>query len=165
MIRGNRRWYVATLCTAVLLGCQDLLPVKAGEAIVYATGVVSADGIAKDIAIRFDRQACVLKGDVQLRDASGLGVLVLTQPSTGWAVRNYAFPRGGPLLRGYLNIAGVLLSYPLVRGTTRITRVDAVAIDGTIDWTLGHPSGLGTDSTTSRVRTVGTFHAVKVCEP
>jgi hypothetical protein len=165
MIGGIGRASAAVVCAAFLTSCQDLLPVKAGDAVVYATGAISAGGVRKDIAIRLDRQACVIKGDIQLRDASGLGVLVISQPTVGWVVRSYAFPRGGLPLRGYLNVAGVLLSYPLARGTTRITRSDAVAIDGSIDWTLGHPSGVGTDTITSNVRTVGSFHAVRVCEP
>lgn len=161
---------MALLALLACAACQEGAPVPIGEAWVYATGRITVgDSVQKPIAIRLDRQACVQAVGVNLRDASGLGVLVIQRPVAGFAVRTYTLPRQpqGSSARGYLNVAGIASSFPLVRGTTVITRADSIAVDGRIDWTLGHPTavqGVG-DSTRSNVRVVGTFHAVRVsCE-
>ena len=151
---------VALGCVA----CQESAPEQVGEAYVYATGRIAVDTvIRKDIAIRLDRQACAQAIGVNLRDASGLGVLVIQTPLSGWAVRTYTLPRNGVSTRGYLNVSGIVSSFPLARGTTRITRADSVAVDGEIDWTVGHATltqGVA-DTVKSRVRIVGRFHALR----
>ena len=143
--------------------CQDQAPGPVGEASVYAAGRIAVDTVVeKAVAIRLDQQACVQAIGVNLRDASGLGVLVIQTPLSGWAVRTYTLPRANFSTRGYLNISGLQVSFPLSRGVTRITRADSVAVDGEIDWTLGHPTVQGTvDTLRSKIRVVGKFHALR----
>lgn len=159
------RTAVAVLALLACAACQHDAPSPIGEAWVYATGTITVgDSVQKPLTIRLDRQACLQSTGVALRDASGLGVLVVQRPTAGFAVRTYTLPRQAATARGYLNVAGIASSFPLVRGTTVITRADSIAVDGRLDWTLGHPTavqGVG-DSTRSRVRVVGTFHAVRV---
>ncbi len=155
---------LTTLLLLALAGCQENAPPKVGESLVYAAGSLQAVGVQKEVVIRLDQQACLVKtGDVNLRDASGLGVLVLTRPSFGWSVRSYSFPRSITTVRGYLNISGLGTSFPLVRGTTTVTRADPDAVDARIDWTIGHPSKATSDSVTTHIRVVGNFHAVPGC--
>ena len=119
---------------------------------------------AQQIAIRLDRQACFEGGRLNFRDASGLGVLVIQPPQRGWSVRRFVYPTTLSGARGYLNVSGVASSYPLVRGTTDITRNDVDLMEGEIEWTLGQPLSAGiADTTQSRLRAVGRFSAVGGC--
>ena len=62
------------------------------------------------------------------------------------------------------NVSGVVASFPLVRGTTKITRNDADRMEGEIEWTLGEQIAEGiSDTTESRLRAVGRFSAVAGC--
>ena len=131
---------------------------------MYTSGFIRTAAGRRDLAIRLDRQACVTNGNVNLRDASGLGVLVILQPAAGWAVRRYSWPTPSPRARGFLAISGVLYNYPLWRGTTVITRADGTLIEGEIDWTVGEPSGRAIDTTSSRLRVVGRFRAEMSCD-
>lgn len=164
---GSRTARVAlTMCVGVLSSsaCQEDAPRPIGTATVYASGYLRTTTGRRDFAIRFDRQACVSNREVNLRDASGLGVLVIQPPITGWTVRRYSWPAPAPRAFGFLNIAGVRNTYPLWRGTTVITRADGTLIEGEIDWTIGEPSGTFADTTSSRLRVVGRFSAEMSCD-
>ena len=150
--------------TLTLGACQEDAPRSIGSAAVYASGFIRTAAGRRDLAIRLDRQACVTRGNVNLRDASGLGVLVILQPAVGWAVRRYSWPTPSPRARGLLKISGVDYTYPLWRGTTVITRADGTLIEGEIDWTVGEPSGGAADTTSSRLRVVGRFRAEMSCD-
>ncbi|MCC7054440.1 MAG: hypothetical protein IT355_14320 [Gemmatimonadaceae bacterium] len=153
---------IALVGSLFCVGCQDAAPVQVGAASVHASGHITVDSMRREIAIRLDRQACVQPIGVNFRDASGLGVLVIQTPFSGWAVGTYTLPRVRFSTRGYLNVSGIGSSFPLVRGTTTITRADSVAVDGHIDWTVGHPVVTGAmDTVRSRVRVVGRFHALR----
>ena len=63
-----------------------------------------------------------------------------------------------------LNVSGVVASFPLVRGTTKMTRIDAERMEGEIEWTLGEQLTQSiSDTTKSRLRAVGRFSAVAGC--
>ena len=158
------RCFTAGVAALVSAGCQENAPPKIGESLVYAAGRLQAIGEQREVVIRLDQQACLVKtGDVNLRDASGLGVLVMARPTFGWTERTYSFPRNITTVRGYLNISGLSTSFPLVRGTTTVTRAAGDAIDARIDWTIGHPSKADPDTTTTHIRIIGSFHAVPGC--
>jgi hypothetical protein len=166
-VRGQRSH--AALTAIVLLAgvsaCQDQAPRQLGASFVYVAGYLHVPSGERRVAIRLDRQACFSNGRLNFRDASGLGVLVVDRPNRGWAVRQYSFPQSITGARGFVNVAGVPTSYPLVRGVTRITRADSAMIEGDIDWTLGESLGevLG-DTVLSRLRAVGRFSAVAGCD-
>ncbi len=164
MHRARTALLGATL--AFLTGCQDQAPPERGVSLVYVTGAINTLKGAQSIAIRLDRQACfTTMGRLTFRDASGLGVLVISAPPRPWATRRYTYPQNVGAPRGYLNISGIVSSYPVVRASTIVTRADSVAIEGEIDWTIGEPLGdfLG-DTTVSRLRVVGRFSAVPGCD-
>lgn len=150
----------------LLTACQELAPRELGSSLVYAAGFIHTLKGEQRIAIRLDRQACFTKtGRLNFRDASGLGVLVINAPPRPWATRHYTYPANSGAPRGYLNVSGIVASYPVVRASTIITRADSTVIEGEIDWTIGEPIGdfLG-DTTVSRLRVVGRFSAVAGCE-
>jgi hypothetical protein len=156
------------LCVAgtLLAACQDFAPRERGSSLLYVTGSIRTLAGVQQLAIRLDRQACFTPvGRLNFRDASGLGVLVINQPPRPWATRHYAYPQNSGAPRGYLNISGIVSSYPVVRASTIITRTDSAAIEGELDWTIGEPLGdfLG-DTTVSRLRVVGRFSAVPGCD-
>ncbi len=153
------------VAAALFAACQDTAPSQIGSAVMYVAGFIRTAKGPQKVAIRLDRQACIAEGRLNFRDASGLGVLVLESPRRGWTVRAYAVPQHLGGARGYLNISGVTSSYPLVRGTTVISRADSLTIQGEIDWTLGEPLVEGiSDTTLSYLRVVGRFSAVPGCE-
>jgi hypothetical protein len=150
---------------ALLAGCQDQAPNQIGSSVMLVAGYIRTVKGPQEVAIRLDRQACFIGTTLNFRDASGLGVLVIKPPDRGWAVRRYLAPQNVGGVRGFLNISGMTVSYPMVRGVTTITRVDSLHIDGEIDWTLGEPLGASiSDTTLSRLRAVGRFTAVPGCE-
>ncbi len=150
----------------LLAACQVLSPRELGSSLVYAAGFIRTLKGEQQIAIRLDRQACfTTTGRLNFRDASGLGVLVINAPPRPWATRHYTYPANIGAPRGYLNISGIVSSYPVVRASTIITRADSTAIEGEIDWTIGEPLGdFFGDTTVSRVRVVGRFSAVSGCD-
>ena len=166
MTRRRAARLALMMCVGVLSlsACQADAPRPIGAAAVYATGYIGTTAGRRDLAMRFDRQACLSNRNVNLRDASGLGVLVIQQPTAGWAVRRYGWPTPLPRARGFVNISGVAYTYPLWRGTTVITRADDRVIEGEIDWTVGEPSGTFVDTTSSRLRVVGRFSAGMSCD-
>ncbi|MBC7842076.1 MAG: hypothetical protein H7099_07180 [Gemmatimonadaceae bacterium] len=152
------------LAAMLIAGCQDNAPSQLGSSVIYVAGFIRTVRGPRQVAIRLDRQACFDGGRLNFRDASGLGVLVIEAPRRGWTVRTYAVPDNQGGARGYLNISGVVSSYPLVRGTTRISRTDSLAMEGEIAWTLGEPLAEGiSDTTQSYLRAVGRFSAVPGC--
>lgn len=159
-------YFMRALCIGVLSSsaCQDGAPRPIGVAAVYGSGYIRTNAGRRDLVIRLDRQACVTDGNVNLRDASGLGILVMQQPSAGWAVRRYNWPSPSPRARGFVQVSGVSYTYPLWRGTTVITRTDAMVVEGEIDWTVGEPRGTFVDTTSTRVRVVGRFSAAMGCD-
>lgn len=161
----NARLLPLLLAAAVMAGCQDNSPSQIGSAVMYVAGFIRTAKGPQKVAIRLDRQACIAEGRLNFRDASGLGVLVVESPRRGWTVRSYSVPQNLGGARGYLNISGVTSSYPLVRGSTVISRADSLTIEGEIDWTLGEPLVEGiSDTTLSYLRVVGRFSAVPGCE-
>ncbi len=166
MHRCRRLSALVCAAGAVLAACQDTSPRALGSSLLYAVGFIHTLKGEQQIAIRLDRQACfTTTGRLNFRDASGLGVLVINAPPRPWATRHYTYPANAGAPRGYLNISGVVSSYPVVRASTIITRADSTTIEGEIDWTIGEPLGefLG-DTALSRVRVVGRFSAVSGCE-
>ena len=152
------------MCASAVAACQANSPTQVGSSLLYVTGVFrSAKGI-QPIEIRLDRQACFSAGRLNFRDASGLGVLVIEPPPRGWGIRTYVFPANFSGARGYLNVSGVVASFPLVRGTTKMTRIDAERMEGEIEWTLGEQITQSvSDTTASRLRAVGRFSAAAGC--
>ncbi len=146
-----------------MTACQDEAPRPIGAATVYASGYIRTAAGRRDLVIRLDRQACVERGDIYLRDASGSGEFVIEQPFQGWQVQRYNWPAPAPFALGKLNIPRVRYAYPLWRGSTVITRVTDRVIEGEIDWTIGEPSGAFSDTTSSRLRVVGRFSAERSC--
>jgi hypothetical protein len=161
----RRESLLATLAaTVAFAACQTDAPTQIGSPLLYVTGHIHTTKGAQQLAIRLDRQACFESGRLNFRDASGLGVLVIQPPQRGWTVRRYVYPTSLTGARGYLNVSGFTSSYPLVRGTTDITRSDADLMEGEIEWTLGQPLSVGvSDTTQSRLRAVGRFSAVAGC--
>jgi hypothetical protein len=145
-------------------GCQENAPRPIGVALVYATGFIRTPDGPRDLTIRFDRQACLKGRNVEVRDASGLGVLVLEEPLIGWGVRRYLVPARTITLRGYLKVSGLAVLLPLARGSTDITRASGNVINGRLDWTIGSPTSSPTDTTTTRMRVVGEFSATERCD-
>jgi hypothetical protein len=148
----------------VVAACQPNAPTQVGTSLLYVTGEFRTAKGTQPIEIRLDRQACFTAKRLTFRDASGLGVLVIERPSSGWNLTTYVFPATLSGARGYLNVSGVVPSFPLVRGTTTMTRVDADRMEGEIEWTLGEQRAAGiSDTTSSRLRAVGRFSAVAGC--
>lgn len=164
---GIIRSVFAFIGLMMTLSCQEGAPRPIGVALVYAAGELDTSRGRQAIAIRFDRQACLLGRDVNLRDASGLGVFVLEEPAIGWGVRRFTLPAPSrsPQVRGFLNVAGLGYSLPLARGTAVISRATLSRIDGDIDVTVGQPTGRLADTTKTRVRVVGRFSATERCDP
>jgi hypothetical protein len=163
--RGARRPWALWLALLATSGCQENAPRQIGVARVYASGfIATADG-PRELVIRFDRQACLNRRNVEVRDASGLGALVIEEPFVGWGVRRYLVPSRTVTLRGGLKVSGLSVILPLVRGTTDVTRASSNVISGRLDWIIGHPSTNTADTTTTRVRVVGEFSATEPCDP
>lgn len=152
------------LALLAISGCQENAPRPIGVARIYATGFIATTAGPRDLVIRFDRQACLSGRNVEVRDASGLGVLVLEEPLVGWGVRRYLVPARTITLRGALKVSGLGFGLPLVRGTTDVTRASGNVINGRIDWTIGYPSAGAADTITTRVRVVGEFSATEPCD-
>ena len=160
----RERLLAALAATVAFAACQTDAPTQIGSPLLYVAGHIRTAKGAQQIAIRLDRQACFEGGRLNFRDASGLGVLVIQQPQRGWSVRRFVYPTTLSGARGYLNVSGVASSYPLVRGTTDITRNDVDLMEGEIEWTLGQPLSAGlADTAQSRLRAVGRFSAVGGC--
>lgn len=152
------------VCTGVVAACQANAPTQVGSSLLYVTGAFRSTNGTQPIEIRLDRQACFAAGRLNFRDASGLGVLVIQPPPRGWSARTYVFPANFSGARGYLNVSGIAASFPLVRGTTTMTRIDADRMEGEIDWTLGEQLTASiSDTTHTRLRAVGRFSAVAGC--
>lgn len=152
------------VCAGALVACQANAPTQVGSSLLYVSGFFRTPKGTQPIALRLDRQACFSAGRLNFRDASGLGVLVIEAPPRGWGVRTYVFPANFSGARGYLNVSGVAASFPLVRGTTKMTRIDATQMEGEIEWTLGEQLTASiSDTTASRLRAVGRFSAVAGC--
>jgi len=162
-IRAARIAALISIAALSMTACQDEAPQSVGAASVYSSGYIGTTSGRREIAIRLDRQACIERGDVYLRDASGLGELVIEQPFQGWQAQRYNWPAPAPVAIGYLEIAGIWSRFPLWRASTVITRVTDRVIDGDIDWTIGEPNGAFADTTTSRLRVVGRFSAKRSC--
>jgi hypothetical protein len=156
--------FALLVCTSAVAACQANAPTQVGESLLYVTGSFRSAKGTQPIEIRLDRQACFSAGRLTFRDASGLGVLVIVPPPRGWSVRTYVFPANFSGARGYLNVSGIVPSFPLVRGTTTMTRIDADRMEGEIEWTLGEQLSQSiSDTTASRLRAVGRFSAVAGC--
>jgi hypothetical protein len=161
------RWMRASallVAAAAIVACQANAPTQVGSSLLYVSGSFRTAAGTQPIAIRLDRQACFSGGRLNFRDASGLGVLVIEPPPRGWGVRTYVFPANFSGARGYLNVSGIVASFPLVRGTTTMTWIDANKMEGEIEWTLGEQlTDNISDTTRSRLRAVGRFSAVAGC--
>lgn len=162
---SRREILLAALATTVAFAaCQTDSPTQVGVPLLYVDGFIQTATGRRKIAIRLDRQACFKGSRLSFRDASGLGVLVIQAPTRGWSVQRYVYPTNFGGARGYLNVSGIVPSYPLVRGTTDILLNDTDAMEGDVEWTLGQPVEQNmSDTTLSRLRAVGHFSAVAGC--